>query len=97
MGFSGLSIKKFVNTNSDASSIQIFSGLSKGIVLISNNGSLDGRYDALIFVANANTIRVNRFNEGHESPYQSYSMSNGVLSVSNTGYGVGAFTAYYLG
>lgn len=98
IGFSGLSIKKFVNTEAVASKIEIFSGMSNGIVLVSlNAGGMDGHYDALIFVATPNIIRVNRFNEGKDASYQTYSISNGVLSVSNIGYGVGAFTAYYLG
>lgn len=98
IGFSGLCIKKFVNTEAVASKIEIFGNISNEIILVSMNaGGMDGHYDALIFVATPNIIRVNRFNEGKDASYQTYSISNGVLSVSNIGYGVGAFTAYYWG
>jgi len=97
MGLPGISIRKKKNTNNTAGKVELFSGCTDGIVFIKNNsGDPVGRCDAIIFIIGGNTIRVQRFNEGSDSHYHKFSISNGVLSVGNSGYGVGVFTAYWL-
>ena len=55
-----------------------------------------GRYDAVIFVVNNNSVRVVKFNEGNDGYYQIFENKDGVLTIKNTGYGVANFTAYHI-
>ena len=98
LGLSGIDIRQFINTVPTAGKLSIFSNIDKGIVLVSilETGMI-GRYDALISIIDRNNIRVERYNAGHDSDYQIFAINDGVLSISNSGYGIGNFIAYYFG
>lgn len=98
LGLSGIDIRQFINTVPIAGKLSIFSNIDKGIVLVSIlETDLIGRYDALISIIDRNNIRVESYNAGHDSGYQIFAINDGVLSISNSGYGIGKFIAYYFG
>ena len=98
LGLSGIDIRQFINTVPTAGKLSIFSNIDKGIVLVSilETGMI-GRYDALISIIDRNNIRVESYNAGQDSGYQIFAINDGVLSISNSGYGIGKFIAYYFG
>ena len=98
LGLSGIDIRQFINTVPKSGKLSIFSNIDKGIVLVSilETGMI-GRYDALIFIIDRNNIRVESYNAGQDSGYQIFAINDGVLSISNSGYGIGKFIAYYFG
>lgn len=98
LGLSGIDIRQFINTVPTAGKLSIFSNIDKGIVLVSilETGMI-GRYDALISIIDRNNIRVESYNAGQGSGYQIFAINDGVLSISNSGYGIGKFIAYYFG
>ena len=98
LGLSGIDIRQFINTVPTAGKLSIFSNIDKGIVLVSilETGMI-GRYDALISIIDRNNIRVESYNVGQDSGYQIFAINDGVLSISNSGYGIGKFIAYYFG
>ncbi len=97
MGMSGISIRKKVNTTSGGGSMTVFEGCSTGVVLFKTDSTnMAGRYDAVIFVVNNNSVRVVKFNEGSDSFYQTFENKDGVLTIKNTGYGLANFTAYHI-
>lgn len=98
LGLSGIDIRQFINTVPTAGKLSIFSNIDKGIVLVSilETGMI-GRYDALISIIDRNNIRVESYNAGQDSGYQIFAINDGVLSISNLGYGIGKFIAYYFG
>lgn len=98
LGLSGIDIRQFINTVPTAGKLSIFSNIDKGIVLVSilETGMI-GKYDALISIIDRNNIRVESYNVGQDSDYQIFAINDGVLSISNSGYGIGKFIAYYFG
>ena len=97
IGLTGIKIKKYVNSNSGAGSLDLFSGVTTGIIfIVMNQSSTAGHKNNIVFVQDADNLIVNDFNVGTDHHYQVLSISNGRVSISNTGYGVGAFTAYWL-
>ena len=97
IGLTGIKIKKYVNSNSGAGSLDLFSGVTTGVIIIvMNNPSAVGHKNNIAFVRDANNLLTNDFNAGSDHHYQVLSISNGRVSISNTGYGVGVFTAYWL-
>lgn len=97
MGMSGISIRKKVNTTSGGGSMTVFDGCSTGVVLFKTDSTnMAGRYDAVIFVVNNNSVRVVKFNEGSDNFYQTFENKDGVLTIKNTGYGLANFTAYHI-
>ena len=75
----------------------VFEGCNTGVVLFKTDStSMAGRYDAIVFVVNSNTVRVVKFNEGSDSFYQTFKNKDGVLTIENTGYGLANFTAYHI-
>ena len=98
LGLSGIDIRQFINTVPTAGKLSIFSNIDKGIVLVSilETGMI-GKYDALISIIDRNNIRVESYNAGQDSGYQIFAINDGVLSISNSGYGIGKFIAYYFG
>ena len=98
LGLSGIDIRQFINTVPTAGKLSIFSNIDKGIVLVSIlETDMIGRYDALISIIDRNNIRVESYNAGQDSGYQIFAINDGVLSISNSGYGIGKFIAYYFG
>ena len=96
LGISGIKIQKYVNTNASAGSLSIFSGVTKGIVFITFNQSMAGHQNVIGFVRDANNISLNAFNAGSEAAYQTLTISSGVVTLANAGYGIGQFTAYWI-
>ena len=96
MGFTG-KIKTYKNTSEGAGSTVLFSNISSGMVFLIHHGGLGGRYNAMIFVKSQSEISVHKYNAGSESDYQSFTMSGGMLSIKNSGYGIGNFTAIFVG
>ena len=95
IGISGLSIRKRENSQSGAATSTLFNGCSRGVVLFSiAQSNMDGHFDAIIYVGSSNSIRVVSYNNGPGAEYQKFSMSNGSLTITNTGYGVGSYIAY---
>ena len=91
-------VKKMSNTNSVAGSVDLFYGLTRGVVFLTlNTTSNNGRFDCMIYIINSNNMRIVLRNEGSESYYQSLSLKSGTLTIANTGYGVGEFTAIHIG
>ena len=98
MGFSGIDIRRFINTESTAGKLTLFTDIDKGIVLVSIlEVNMDGRYDALIYIVDRKNIRVVSYTAGSDSGYQKFTINDGILSMSNSGYGLGKFIAYYFG
>ena len=98
LGFSGIDIRRFINTESTAGKSTLFTGIDKGVVLVSIlEVNMDGRYDALIYIVDRKNIRVVSYNAGSDSGYQKFTINDGILSMSNSGYGLGKFIAYYFG
>ncbi len=98
LGFSGIDIRRFINTESTAGKLTLFTGIDKGVVLVSIlEVNMDGRYDALIYIVDRKNIRVVSYNAGSDSGYQKFTINDGILSMSNSGYGLGKFIAYYFG
>ena len=97
MGIQGISIRSVVNTNNTHARSVIFGECNEGIVFV-NNKHADpvGRFDAIIFIQNSNSIRVLKCNAGNDSHFHVFSIENGNLIVSNSGYGVGYYEAYHL-
>ena len=97
IGLSGISIRKNVNTTTGASTLSVFNKCSSGVVLYkTDNTNMDGRHDAIIFIVNENKIRVVKFNAGSDDSYQKFKISDGLLTIENTGYGLSKFTAYHI-
>ena len=91
-------VNKISNTNPVAGSVDLFYGLTRGVVFLTlNTTSNNGRFDCMIYIINSNNMRVVLRDEGSESYYQSLSLKNGTLTITNTGYGVGEFTAIHIG
>ena len=91
-------VNKISNTNPGAGSVDLFYGLTRGVVFLTlNTTSNNGRFDCMIYIINSNNMRVVLRNDGSEYYYQSLSLKNGTLTIANTGYGVGEFTAIHIG
>lgn len=91
-------VRKIVNTNPTASTLILFSGLTRGVVFLTLNTTLNnGRFDCMIFIVDANHMTVALKKEGSDSYYQNITLNNGTLSITNTGYGIGEFTAIHIG
>jgi hypothetical protein len=97
LGITGVRIRKKVNSSSGAGSVSIFSNCSSGVVIFSaDDGNMDGKADAIVHIISSSVIRTTYLNTNKDYAYQKFSISNGLLTVSNTGYGVCEFTAFHI-
>ena len=97
IGVVGVKIREKVNSSSGAGSVAIFSNCISGVVIFSvDEGHMDGKADAIVHIISSNEIRTTYLNSNKDYAYQKFSISNGTLTVLNTGYGVCEFTAFHI-
>ena len=77
--------------------MMLFNGISKGVVFLYFTDESSGHADSIIYITSKDSIRVQTVKSWTGAEYQKLTMSNGMLSISNAGYGIGNYIAVYIG
>ena len=85
------------NTIGSAGNMMLFNGISKGVVFLYFTNESSGHADSIVYITGPNSIRVQTVKSWDGAEYQKITMSNGILSISNSGYGIGNYIAVFIG
>lgn len=95
LGISGFKFRYRINTSTYASSAVVMDNVTSGVIFFVTNAP-DYWCNYTIYVYDSNKCRAMPHHIGDASSYNSMTISNGTITLTNTGYGVGTFKAYYL-
>lgn len=89
-------VRKTVNMASTAGSRLLFSGVTSGIVFLAHNNNSSGHADCILAITDRNNYNTLASVTRTDSFYQAITLSDGQMTISNSGYGIGAFTAIHI-